>query len=83
MKKQAIATKLALYLFIFLMITVGYVYMSYDVELKSVKDVFNFGGVYFSWLGSIFHNFRSITGDVTQKDWSIKNVTDGGTLRQK
>ena len=78
MKKQAIATKLALFLFILIILTVGYVYMSYDQEINSVNDLFDFGGVYFSWLGSSFHNFKSITGDVTQKDWSINNVTKNG-----
>jgi hypothetical protein len=78
LKKQAIATRLALYLFVIVMMTVGYVYMSYDVELKSVKDVFNFGGVYFSWAGSIFHNFKSLTTNAVQEDWSINNVTKSG-----
>ena len=78
MKKQAIATKLAFFLFVFIILTVGYVYMSYNTEIKSVKDVFDFGGVYFSWIGSSFHNFKSVTGEVTQKDWSINNVTKTG-----
>ena len=77
-KKQAIATKLALYIFIFIMLTVGYVYTSSDMEVKSVKDVFDFGGVYFSWVGSTFHNVKSITANVVQKDWSTDNSTTIG-----
>ncbi len=78
MKKQAIATKLALFLFVFIILTVGHVYMSSGIEVKSVKGVFDFGGAYFSWMGSFFHNVKSVTGDVTQKDWSVNNSTTGG-----
>lgn len=78
LKKQAVATRLALYLFVIIMLTVGYVYMSSDSEIKTVKDVFNFGGVYFSWIGSVFHNFRSLTANAVQEDWSINNATKTG-----
>ena len=78
LKKQAVATRLALYLFVMVMLTVGYVYMSSDSEIKTVKDVFNFGGVYFSWIGSVFHNFRSLTANAVQEDWSINNATRTG-----
>ncbi|MEK6741577.1 MAG: hypothetical protein AABX68_00100 [Nanoarchaeota archaeon] len=78
LKKQAVATRLALYLFVIIMLTVGYVYMSSDSEIKTVKDVFNFGGVYFSWIGSVFHNFRSLTANAVQEDWSINNATRTG-----
>jgi len=76
MKKQAIATKLALVLFVFLMVTVGYVYTTSDVEVKTVKDVFNFGGVYFSWIGSVFQNMKSLTANVIEKDWGADNSTE-------
>ena len=78
LKKQAVATRLALYLFVMVMLTVGYVYMSSDSEIKTVKDVFNFGGVYFSWVGSVFHNFKSLTANAVQEDWSINNATRTG-----
>ena len=78
LKKQAIVTRIALYLFVIIMLTVGYVYMSYDVELNTVKDVFNFGGIYFSWVGSTFHNVKSLTANAVQEDWTINNATKAG-----
>lgn len=78
MKKQAIATKMAFFVFLIVIITVGYVYMSSGVEIKNVKDVFDFGGVYFSWIGTTFHNVKSITANAVQEDWSINNATKAG-----
>ena len=73
MKKQAIATKLAFFIFIALMLTVGYVYTVSDIEVKSVKDAFNFGGVYFSWLSSVFGNVKSITSNAIEQNWDVIN----------
>src|SRR3989344_4391846 len=77
MKKQAIATKLGFFLFIFLMLTVGYVYSVSDLEIKTVEDVFNFGGVYFSWLSSLFGNVKSITSNAIEQNWDVNNSTGG------
>ena len=76
MKKQAIVTKLAFFIFITIMLTVGYVYTVADMEIKSVKDVFTFGGVYFSWVFSAFKNVKSLTANVVEKDWSVNNDTE-------
>ena len=75
MKKQAIATKLAFFIFIFLMLTVGYVYTTSDIKIRSVEDVFDFTGVYFSWLFSMFDNMKALTANVIAQDWGVNNST--------
>ena len=75
MKKQAIATKLALFIFIALMLTVGYVYTVSGMEIKTVNDAFNFGGVYFSWIYSVFGNVKSITSSAIEQNWDVNNST--------
>lgn len=74
-KKQAIATKMALILSIFLVLSLGYVYLSSDSNIKGVGDAFDFVGVYFSWMGSFFENLRTITAQVIKLDWSANNST--------
>jgi len=74
-KKQAIATKLALIIGIFLVLTVGFVYISSDAKIHGVGDVFNFIKTYFSWLGSAFHNLRTVTANVVNLDWAANNDT--------
>ena len=76
MKKQAIATKLAFFIFITLMLTVGYVYTVSDTEIKTTKELFNFGGVYFTWVSSAFQNVKSLTANVVEQDWSVDNSTE-------
>lgn len=61
----------------FLVLSVSYVYLSNDVSLNSFENVVDFGGVYFSWLGGLFDNFKSITGYAIDQDWSA-NVTESG-----
>ena len=68
-KKQAIATKLALVLSIFLVISIGYVYVSSDAKVGNVGEFFDFVGVYFSWLGSTFNNVLTITTQAINTDW--------------
>lgn len=77
MKKQAIATKLAFILFIFIMLTVGYVYTISGMEVEKVGDVFSFGGVYFSWISSVFGNVKSITSSAIDQNWGVNNSTSG------
>ena len=76
MKKQAIATKLALFIFIALMLTIGYVYAGSDIKIKTAKDVFSFSSVYFSWVLSVFDNMKLLTANVIEKDWSVDNSTE-------
>ena len=79
MKKQAIVTKFAFFIFITLILTVGYVYTVTDMEIKSTEDVLSFTGVYFSWVSSAFGNVKSITANAIEQDWSVKNDTGTGS----
>lgn len=72
-KKQAIATKAALILSIFLVMSVGYVYISSGTSIRSFGDAAHFIGVYFSWLGSVFDNFRTLTANVINLNWGANH----------
>ena len=73
-KKQAIATKIALALSIFLVISVGYVYISSGTSIGSFNDFVDFVSVYFSWLGSVFGNLKAITTNAVSLEWGSNNT---------
>ena len=68
-KKQAIAVKLTLFLFVLLMVSLGYVYTTSDIQIKTAEDVFDFSSLYFSWVLSFFQEMKSITAHVINRYW--------------
>ena len=74
-KKQELAVKLTLGIFIVLMLTIAHVYIKTGTEIDGAKDILDFSKVYFTWALSIFGNFKTITSDVTSLDWEVKNET--------
>lgn len=68
---------------IFLIVLILFTYLSFtmvmknhDVDLKTVPGVIEAGGLYISWLGSLFVNVRSITTHAVSLDW-VGNETRG------
>jgi glucan phosphoethanolaminetransferase (alkaline phosphatase superfamily) len=62
---------------IFLIALILFTYISFtvalkgqDVDFKTVPGLIKAGGLYFSWLGSIFGNFKSITSYTVKQDWN-------------
>jgi len=70
-KKQAIATQFALIVAIFLVASVGYVYVASDSQINGLKGFFDFMGVYFSWIGTFFENVRTITANAIKLNWNV------------
>jgi len=68
-RKQAVATFLATAVIIFLVVSVSYVYLSKDIQINSVKDVFDGVKIYFHWFLGIFGNLKSITTHTIGLDW--------------
>ncbi len=54
---------------LFLVVSIGYVYLSGDFELKSFEDFLFFGKSYLSWLGNFFGNTKNIVGYTVKQDW--------------
>lgn len=46
-----------------------------DIDLKTVPGVMEAGKLYFSWLGSLFTNTKSITSHAVKLDWKSTNST--------
>ena len=47
----------------------------HDVDLKSVSGIMEAGKLYFTWIGGVFSNFKSITAYAFKQDWSHENET--------
>ena len=64
---------IALVLFSFL--SFGVVFGGKDISVKSVSDVGSVMKLYFSWLGSLFGNVKSITANAVRMDWQGNKTT--------
>lgn len=66
---------LILALILFLVVSASTIYSKNKVDLKSFDGVVSAGKLYFSWLGSLFHNVKDISGYAVKQDWNTKNNT--------
>lgn len=46
-----------------------------DIDLGSVSGVKEAFGIYFSWIGTVSKNFKSITSKAVEMDWGTDNET--------
>ena len=59
---------------IFGYLSFGLVLKDQDVDLKTVPGTIKATKLYFSWMGSLFGNMKSITSHAVKMDWN-NNVT--------
>lgn len=71
--KQEWAIRIVMFLFIFIMLTVGYVYVTDNPKIDGPSSIVDFAKTYFIWLGSAFGNVKETTGYFSQQDWSIND----------
>ena len=45
------------------------------LNLKSVDGLRTAGKLYWGWLGTVFKNTKTITGNIVNLDWTATNVT--------
>jgi len=48
-----------------------------DIDLGSVSGVKEAFGIYFSWIGTVSTNFKTITSKAVEMDWGANNETRG------
>ncbi len=63
-------------LILFLYISSTFVFKGHDIDFKTVSGMTTAAKLYFSWLGSIFGNIKSITTSAIKMDWK-GNSTSG------
>jgi hypothetical protein len=74
---------------IFIIIVILFTYFSFSValsgkklDLSTVDGISQAGAVYFSWLGSVFTNVKTITANAVKMNWGVvnENTTFNETL---
>ncbi|PIN93296.1 hypothetical protein COU54_03575 [Candidatus Pacearchaeota archaeon CG10_big_fil_rev_8_21_14_0_10_31_24] len=79
-KKQEVAVKIVLFGFIFLMLTIGYVYVTYDADISTYDGTVAAVKVYGIWLKNAFSNAGSVTGYAFNQNWDIDPTLGNITL---
>ena len=62
-------------LILFLYIGSTFAFKGRDIDFKTVSGITSATKIYFSWLGSIFGNVKSITTSAIKMDWQSNNTT--------
>ena len=63
-------------LVLFLYVSSTFIFKDQDIDFKTISGVTTASRLYFSWLGSIFVNIKSITTSAIKMDWE-GNSTSG------
>ncbi len=50
------------------------VFSGKDLSIKDVSDLGNLAKIYFSWLGNVFNNVKTITAQAIHLDWGNKTT---------
>ena len=69
-KRQSMATGVVKIVAIFLVISVGYVFIVNKVQLNSLNSLIDGTEVYLNWLYSFFGKASDITSYVIKQDWT-------------
>ncbi len=65
------------FLAIFLFLSVYQVYSTNSLDLSTFSGIVQAGKVYFSWLGTIFHNAGKVSSFAVQQDWGVNSSVLG------
>ena len=61
-------------LLLFGYLSFSYVMRNQDVDFGTISGFLTAGKIYFSWLGSIFGNFKSMTTNAIKMNWSVNKT---------
>ena len=67
-------------LILFLYTSVFSVFNGKDINLSMVSGIVDAGKVYFSWIGSIFGDLKTITSNVLNLNWSQNFTTTNNNI---
>ena len=55
---------------------------SYDIDYGSASGLMTAGKVYFSWVGSVFVNFKTMTSHAINLDWQMNESVEKVDLKK-
>tara|TARA_Y100000296_G_C5051732_1_gene195191 strand:- start:97 stop:393 length:297 start_codon:yes stop_codon:yes gene_type:complete len=74
-KKQEVAVKAFVALFLLLASTMTYVYLAFDVDITSFEGIVDGVNIYVTWLSNAFTNSVDLVGYAINQNWG--NSTGG------
>ena len=75
-KRQSMATGVVKIVAIFLVLSIGYVFIVNKIQLNSLNSIIGGTEIYINWLYSIFDKAVDITSYAIKQDWTT-NATAG------
>lgn len=63
-------------LILFSYISVSIIFKGQEIDFKTIPGVITATKLYFSWLGSVFVNFKTITSKVVEMDWGSNKTVE-------
>lgn len=73
--KHKLFAVLLIVMILFFYISVTVTLKGQDIDLKSIPGIKEAGGIYLSWIGSIFTNLKTLTTNAIKMDWSSETDT--------
>jgi len=61
-------------LILFSYISASLIFRGQDINFKTVPGLIKATKIYFSWIGSVFLNIKSITTNAVKMDWSVNET---------
>ena len=75
-KRQSMATSVVKILSIFIVLSIGYIFIVNGIQINSVSSIIDGTKIYFNWLLSFFDRAADVTSYAVQQDWTA-NATTG------
>ena len=73
-KRQSMATGVVKIVAVFIVLSVGYIFIINQVQVKYISSIIDGTKIYFNWLLSFFGKAADVTSYAIKQDWT-KNVT--------
>lgn len=62
------------FLLVFLVLSLGYVYLKTDFNLTSFNGFLGFFKAYFAWILGLADNFNNVAGYAVKQNWSLNST---------
>lgn len=73
--KHRILAVLLIMILLFTYFSFTIVFKDKKLDLSSIEGIREAGGIYYSWVSSIFLNVKSLSSNAVKMDWGVNNTT--------
>lgn len=73
--KHKIFAIILIALIIFSYVSASVIFKNQDINFKTVPGIIKASKIYFSWLGSVFVNMKTVTANVINMDWGMNKTS--------